>query len=83
MTAKALPAPLPVRNTDDTIERRRFLLIGIALRSSRVSSARAAEIVGIGYEGFRSYLKRGLLDVSGCCLAFIGQELTRMTIQPA
>jgi hypothetical protein len=26
-----------------------------------VTSARGAEIVGVGYEGFRSYLKRGLL----------------------
>ena len=30
-----------------------------------VTTARAAEIVGIGYEGFRSYLKRGLLGSSG------------------
>lgn len=30
-----------------------------------VTTARAAEIVGIGYEGLRSYLKRGLLGRSG------------------
>lgn len=31
----------------------------------RVSSARAAEVVDVGYEGFRSYLKRGLLGRVG------------------
>jgi hypothetical protein len=30
-----------------------------------VTTARAAEIVSIGYEGLRSYLKRGLLGTSG------------------
>jgi hypothetical protein len=37
---------------------------------SRVSSARAAEIVGVGYEGFRSYLKRGLLGRVGMLPGF-------------
>lgn len=36
----------------------------------RVSSAQAAEIVGIGYEGFRSYLKRGLLGRVGMLPGF-------------
>lgn len=36
----------------------------------RVSSARAAEIVGIGYEGFRSYLKKGLLGRVGMLPGF-------------
>jgi len=36
----------------------------------RVSSARAAEIVDIGYEGFRSYLKRGLLGRVGMLPGF-------------
>jgi hypothetical protein len=35
------------------------------MNEHRVSSARASEIVGIGYEGFRSYLKRGLLGRVG------------------
>lgn len=30
-----------------------------------ITSARGAEIVGVGYEGFRSYLKRGLLGRTG------------------
>lgn len=36
----------------------------------RVSSARAAEIVGVGYEGFRSYLKRGILGRVGMLPGF-------------
>lgn len=36
----------------------------------RVSSARASEIVGVGYEGFRSYLKRGLLGRVGMLPGF-------------
>lgn len=36
----------------------------------RVSSARAAEIVDVGYEGFRSYLKRGLLGRVGMLPGF-------------
>lgn len=36
----------------------------------RVSSARAATIVDIGYEGFRSYLKRGLLGRVGMLPGF-------------
>lgn len=35
-----------------------------------VTSARAAEIVGVGYEGFRSYLKRGLLGRVGMLPSF-------------
>jgi hypothetical protein len=35
-----------------------------------VSSARAAQIVGVGYEGFRSYLKRGLLGRVGMLPGF-------------
>ena len=30
-----------------------------------ITTAKAAEIIGIGYEGLRSYLKRGLLGRSG------------------
>jgi hypothetical protein len=37
---------------------------------SRVTSARAAEIVGVGYEGFRSYLKRGILGRVGMLPGF-------------
>ena len=36
----------------------------------KVTSKRAAEIVGIGYEGFRSYLKRGLLGRTGMLPGF-------------
>lgn len=36
----------------------------------RVSSARAAEVVDVGYEGFRSYLKRGLLGRVGMLPGF-------------
>lgn len=36
----------------------------------RVPSARAAEIVDVGYEGFRSYLKRGLLGRVGMLPGF-------------
>ncbi|HYG87849.1 MAG TPA: hypothetical protein VD978_16445 [Azospirillum sp.] len=36
-----------------------------------VTTARAAEIVGIGYEGLRSYLKRGLLGSSGLLPPFV------------
>lgn len=35
------------------------------LSDMSVTTAQAAEIVGIGYEGLRSYLKRGLLGSSG------------------
>lgn len=38
----------------------------------RVSSARAAEVVDVGYEGFRSYLKRGLLGRVGMLAGFYG-----------
>lgn len=37
-----------------------------------VTTARAAEIVGIGYEGLRSYLKRGLLERVGMLPGFCG-----------
>lgn len=36
----------------------------------RVPSAQAAQIVGVGYEGFRSYLKRGLLGRVGMLPGF-------------
>lgn len=36
----------------------------------RVSSAPAAEIVGVGYEGFRTYLKKGLLGRVGMLPGF-------------
>jgi hypothetical protein len=36
----------------------------------RVPSARAAEIIDIGYEGFRTYLKRGLLGRVGMLAGF-------------
>ncbi|AZR35904.1 hypothetical protein ABFU18_12860 [Xanthomonas campestris pv. campestris] len=39
-----------------------------------VTTARAAEILGIGYEGLRSYLKRGLLGSSGVMLPFVGRD---------
>ena len=40
------------------------------MSEQRVSSARASEIVGVGYEGFRSYLKRGLLGRVGMLPGF-------------
>lgn len=42
--------------------RDRFLEL---VMSTTVTTAKAAEIIGIGYEGLRSYLKRGLLGSSG------------------
>jgi hypothetical protein len=39
-----------------------------------VTTSRAAEIVGIGYEGFRSYLKRGLLGNVGTLPPFYGRS---------
>lgn len=33
--------------------------------ATAITTAKAAEIIGIGYEGLRSYLKRGLLGRSG------------------
>ncbi|MCO7468700.1 hypothetical protein NJG16_01290 [Stenotrophomonas maltophilia] len=39
-----------------------------------VTTARAAEIVGIGYEGLRSYLKRGLLGRSGVLIPMVGKD---------
>lgn len=41
-----------------------------------VTTARAAEIVGIGYEGLRSYLKRGLLGRSGVLIPMVGKDTT-------
>ncbi len=39
-----------------------------------VTTARAAEIVIIGYEGLRSYLKRGLLGSSGMLAPFVHRD---------
>ncbi len=39
-----------------------------------VTTARAAEIVVIGYEGLRSYLKRGLLGSSGVMAPFVHRD---------
>ncbi|MEE3503902.1 hypothetical protein [Acidiphilium acidophilum] len=39
-----------------------------------VTTAKAAEIVAIGYEGLRSYLKRGLLGSSGVMAPFVHQD---------
>lgn len=39
-----------------------------------VTTAKAAEIVGIGYEGLRSYLKRGLLGRSGISLPLVASD---------
>lgn len=39
-----------------------------------VTTARAAEIVGIGYEGLRSQLKRGLLKNVGVMVPFYGRD---------
>ncbi len=41
-----------------------------SLELPSVTSARAADIVGLGYEGFRSYLKRGLLGRTGMLPGF-------------
>ncbi|WP_158684115.1 hypothetical protein [Stenotrophomonas sp. MYb57] len=41
---------------------------------STVTTSRAAKIVGIGYEGLRSYLKRGLLGGSGVMPPFVGKN---------
>jgi hypothetical protein len=42
----------------------------VSMDRPKVTSKRAAEIVGIGYEGFRSYLKRGLLGRTGMLPGF-------------
>lgn len=39
-----------------------------------VTTAKAAEIVNIGYEGLRSYLKRGLLGSSGLLAPFVHRD---------
>lgn len=39
-----------------------------------VTTAKAAEIVDIGYEGLRSYLKRGLLGRSGILLPLVASD---------
>lgn len=39
-----------------------------------VTTARAAEIVSIGYEGLRSYLKRGLLGSGGHMAPFVHRD---------
>jgi hypothetical protein len=39
-----------------------------------VTTARAAEIVSIGYEGLRSYLKRGLLGSGGLMAPFVHRD---------
>src|SRR5258708_5276350 len=39
-----------------------------------VTTAKAAEIVSIGYEGLRSYLKRGLLGSSGLLAPFVYRD---------
>lgn len=39
-----------------------------------VTTAKAAEIVAIGYEGLRSYLKRGLLGSSGLMAPFVHRD---------
>lgn len=44
--------------------------MALLMHDRRVSSARASEIVGVGYEGFRSYLKRGLLGRAGVLPGF-------------
>lgn len=44
------------------------------LQNSTVTTAQAAEIVGIGYEGLRTYLKRGLLGSSGMLAPFVSRD---------
>ncbi len=39
-----------------------------------VTTAKAAEIISIGYEGLRSYLKRGLLGDSGLMASFVSPD---------
>ncbi len=39
-----------------------------------VTTARAAAIVGVGYEGLRSYLKRGLLGSVGLMAPFVSRD---------
>ncbi|MFP1132924.1 hypothetical protein [Asticcacaulis sp. W401b] len=39
-----------------------------------VTTAKAAEIVGVGYEGLRSYLKRGLLGSIGLMAPFVSRD---------
>lgn len=39
-----------------------------------VTTSRAAAIIGIGYEGLRSYLKRGLLGRSGLMLPLVSKS---------
>lgn len=47
---------------------------GITGNPQAVTTAAAAKIVGVGYEGLRSYLKRGLLGSSGSMAAFVGRD---------
>jgi hypothetical protein len=42
--------------------------------ATTVTTAKAAEIIGIGYEGLRSYLKRGLLGRSGVLLPLVSRH---------
>jgi hypothetical protein len=42
--------------------------------SETVTTARAAAIVGVGYEGLRSYLKRGLLGSVGLMAPFVSRD---------
>src|ERR1700691_6266358 len=40
----------------------------------RVKTAQAAEVAGVGYEGFRSWLKRGLLKDTGTLQKFYAAD---------
>lgn len=42
--------------------------------ASTVTTAKAAQVIGIGYEGLRSYLKRGLLGSSGFLPPLVGRD---------
>jgi hypothetical protein len=42
--------------------------------ATTVTTAKAAQVIGIGYEGLRSYLKRGLLGSSGFLPPLVGRD---------
>ena len=48
---------------------------------STVTTAKAAEIVGIGYEGLRSYLKRDLLGRSGILIPLVAADAPAPDLQ--
>jgi len=54
----------------------RISQIGLVNTNLRVKTAQAAEVAGVGYEGFRSWLKRGLLKDTGMLAQFSAPDAT-------